>query len=109
MYPLDLNSEEKRLIDYAKGAIVKYNKIRHANGGIDTLYSFLLSDSGKIHDGACYEPDIAHATVCGERHAIANMILQESYKAKIKNIVVADPVLEFRLKRSQRQPGLAKD
>jgi len=87
-----LTLEEKRLIEYAKEAIVQYNQIRHAHGGIATLYSFLLSDSGKIHDGACYEPNLAHATVCGERHAIANMILQESYKAKIKSIVVADPV-----------------
>ncbi len=37
-----LTSEEIRLIEYTKEAIVKYNKIRHANGGIDTLYSFLL-------------------------------------------------------------------
>jgi len=91
---MDLTSEEKRLVEYAKEAIVKYNKIRHANGDIDTLYSFLLSDSGKIHDGACYEPNLAHATVCGERHAIANMILQETYKSRIKSIVVADPVPE---------------
>ena len=91
---MDLTSEEKRLVEYAKEAIVKYNTIRHANGGIDTLYSFLLSDIGKIHEGACYESNLAHATVCGERHAIANMILQETYKARIKSIVVADPVPE---------------
>jgi len=91
---LDLTSEETNLIEHAKEAIVRYNKIRHENGGIDTLYSFLLSDSGNIHDGACYEPEVAHATVCGERHAIANLILLESYKARIKSIVVADPVPE---------------
>lgn len=90
----DLTPEEKRLVEYAKEAIVKYNKIRHAKGGIDTLYSFLLSDSGKIHDGGCFEANIAHASICGERHAIANMILQESYKAKIKSIIVVDPVPE---------------
>ncbi len=87
-----LTTEEKKLVEYAKKAVVKYNKIRHANGGIDTLYSFLLSDSGKIHEGGCFEPNLAHASVCGERHAITNLILQESYKAKIKSIVVADPV-----------------
>lgn len=91
---VQLTPEEIKLIEYSKDAIVKYNNIRHANGGIDTLYSFLLSDSGKIHDGACFEPNIIHASVCGERHAIANMILQESYTAKIKSIVVADPVPE---------------
>ncbi|MBI4079367.1 MAG: hypothetical protein HY429_03670 [Candidatus Levybacteria bacterium] len=96
----DLTPEEKKLVEYSKDAVVKYNKIRHANGGIDTLYSFLLSDSGKIHDGASYEPNIAHASVCGERCAIANMVLQESYKAKIKSIVVADPVPEVQENRT---------
>lgn len=90
----DLTPEEEKLIEYSKDAIVKYNKIRHTNGEIDTLYSFLLSDNGKIHDGGCFEVNIGHASICGERHAIANMILQESYKAKIKSIVVADPVPE---------------
>lgn len=89
---LDLTPEENRLVEYSKEAVVKYNKIRHANGGIDTLYSFLMSDSGRIHEGACFEPNIPHASVCGERHTIANMILQESYKAKIQSIVIADPV-----------------
>lgn len=91
---LNFTSAENRLIEHAKAAIVNYNKIRHAHGGIDTLYSFILSDSGNIHDGACYEANLTHATICGERHAIANMILQESYAARIKSIVVADPVPE---------------
>jgi len=76
---ITLTSEEQKLIDYAKESIVAYNKIRHEHGGIDTLYSFLFSNTGKIYDGACYEPNIQHATVCGERHAIQNMILHESY------------------------------
>lgn len=63
---IDLTSEEKELVRYSQEAVVKYNKIRHANGGIDTLYAFVLSDRGNIHDGACYEPNIAQATVCGE-------------------------------------------
>lgn len=86
-----LTSDEKRLLAYSKKAVVKNNKMRHKNGGIDTLYSFLVSHSGKIHDGACLETNLAHAVVCAERHAIANMILQESYQAKIKSIVVAAP------------------
>ncbi|MBI5358368.1 hypothetical protein HZB69_01935 [Candidatus Amesbacteria bacterium] len=87
-----LTEEEKRLVEYSKEAIVKYNKIRHAKNGIDTLYAFLMSESGKIYDGAAFEPNLSHASFCGERHAISNMVLQESYKAKIKSIVVADPV-----------------
>lgn len=94
---IDFTPEEKRLVKYSKEAIVRYNKVRRANGGIDTLYAFLLSDSGKIYDGASYEPNIAHASVCGERCAIANMVLQESYKAKIKSIIVADPVPEVQI------------
>lgn len=92
---MELIPEEKRLVDYSKETIIKYNKIRHAHDGIDTLYSFLLSDNGKIYDGACYESNLSHASICAERHAIANMILQESYKAKIKSIVIADPVPEL--------------
>ena|SRR5579859_4507884 len=89
---MELSTEEQKLVEHVKKTIAKYNKIRHENGGIDTLYAFILSDKGNLHDGACYEPNIRHATVCGERHAITNMILQESYKAKIKSIVIADPV-----------------
>lgn len=89
-----LTPEEIRLVEYSKEAVVKYNKIRHARGGIDTLYAFLLSDSGNIYEGASYEPNIAHASVCGERCAIASMVLHESYQAKVKSIVVADPMPE---------------
>jgi len=89
---INLSPEEDQLVEYAKEAVARYNTIRHATGGIDTLYSFILSDSGMIHDGACYETYLGHASVCGERHAIANMVLRESYAAKIKSIVVADPV-----------------
>jgi len=87
-----LKLNEQKLVDYSKKAVVKHNKLRKLKGGIDTLYSFLISDSGKIHDGACFESNIQQANICGERHAIANMILQESYKAKIESIVVLDPV-----------------
>ncbi len=90
-----LTPEEARLVEYAKEAIVKYNTMRHARGGIDTLYSFLLSDSGAIYDGASYEPNLPHAGICAERQAIANMVLHESYAARIRCIVVADPVPEI--------------
>lgn len=83
--------DEKRLIVYAKKAIVKYNKKRKARGEFDTIYSFVMSDSGKIYDGACLE-SAAHGSVCAERHSIANMVLKEGYKTRIKCILVADPV-----------------
>ncbi len=89
---MKLTPDEQKLVDYSKKAVVKYNKIRKSKGGIDTLYSFLMSDNGEIYEGACFESKIGHANVCGERHAITNMVLSEGYKAKIKSIVVADPV-----------------
>ena len=92
--PIKLTPSEKKLVNYSKKAIIRYNTMRHRKGGLDTLYSFLLSDSEKIYDGACFEANIAQATICGERHAIANLIINESYSAKIKAIVIADPVPE---------------
>jgi cytidine deaminase len=94
----EITADEIKLVEYAKEAVVRYNRIRHSNGGIDTLYAFLLSDRGNTYDGASFEPNIAHASVCAERCAISNMVLQESYKAKIKSIVVADPVPEVQAK-----------
>jgi cytidine deaminase len=88
----DLSADEQRLLTYAQDAVTRYNSMRHGRGGIDTLYSFLLSDGDQIFDGAAFEPNIAHSTFCGERCAIANMVLQESYEAKIRTIVIADPV-----------------
>ena len=101
-----MTADEIKLVEYSKKAIVKYNKIRHANAGIDTLYAFLLSEAGKIYDGASFEPDIPHASICGERCAIANMVLRESYKARVKSIVVADPVPKV-LEKSTPLAGLA--
>lgn len=89
---MQLTPGERKLIEHAEKAIVKYNTMRHTKGDIDTLYGFVLSDGRVIYEGACYEPK---PTICGERHAIANMVLYESNKAKIKSIVVADPVPEL--------------
>jgi hypothetical protein len=41
-----LTNGEKRLVAYSKHAIIEYNKMRHSRGGVDTLYSFILSDRG---------------------------------------------------------------
>lgn len=91
---IDLSADEKKLIEHSKRSIVKYNKMRHGRGGIDTLYSFLLSKRGKLYDGSCMETNIGHANICAERHAIANLIMNESYGSEIKSIVIADPVPE---------------
>jgi len=86
------NSSEKKLIEHAKEAAVKFNKMRKSKGGIDTLYAFVMSYSGKIYDGASFETTISNGVVCGEMQAIANMVLNESYRAKVKCVAVADPV-----------------
>ncbi|MEO7219632.1 MAG: hypothetical protein ABIZ73_03315 [Gemmatimonadaceae bacterium] len=88
----DLTRNEQKLVAHAKEGVVKYNRQRHAHGGQDTLYGFLITQGGHFHDGAAFEPNIAQATTCGERHAIANMVMNESYDSKIESIVVADPV-----------------
>jgi cytidine deaminase len=89
---IHLTESERDLVEHAKEAIVRYNRQRHSKGGVDTLYAFLLAESGSIYDGAAFEPNISHATICGERHAIANLVMNEAYDSKIESIVVADPV-----------------
>jgi cytidine deaminase len=86
-----LTQNEQKLVNYAKKAIVKYNKQRKAKGEFDTIYAFVLSDSGKIYDGACLESTIS-ASVCAERVAIGTMLTKETYKSKIKIVVVFDAV-----------------
>ncbi len=89
---IQLTKEEQKLVEHAKGAVVKYNKQRHEKGGIDTIYAFVLSDSGKIYDGACLESTIGSGSICAERLAIGSMVLEETYKSKIKIVVTFDPV-----------------
>ena len=91
---ISLTKHEMRLVEHAKKAVIGHNKRRHSTGGIDTLYAFVMSDSGKIHDGACLESSISTGVICGERHAIANMVLRETYSARIKSLIVAAPVPE---------------
>lgn len=89
---IQLTPAEQKLVEYAKVSVVKYNKQRHARGGQDTLYGFLITKNGSLYDGASFEPNITQATTCGEKHAIANMVMNEGYGSKIESIVVADPV-----------------
>jgi cytidine deaminase len=86
------NSDEKKLIDYAKKKIMQYCKMRKSKGLYDLIYAFVLSDSGKIYDGVATESNQPQAGICAERHAINNMLLAETEKAKIVSIFVAGPV-----------------
>jgi len=86
------NSNEKKLIKYARNKILQYCKMRKSKGLYDIIYAFVLSDSGKIYDGAAAESNQPQAGFCAERHAIGNMLLAETEKAKIISIFVAGPV-----------------
>ncbi len=88
---IQLSKDEQKLVDYGKKSVTKYNKQRHARGGIDTIYAFVLSDSGKIYDGACLESTIS-AGVCAERIAIGTMLTNETYQSKIRVVAIFDPV-----------------
>ena len=88
---IELSKDERKLVDYSKKAVVRYNKQRHAKRGIDTIYAFVLSNSGKVYDGACLESTIS-ASVCAERAAIANMFTKETYSSEILCVVTFDPV-----------------
>lgn len=86
------SSDEKKLIGYARNKVLQYCKLRKSKGFCDLFYSFVLSDSGRIYDGAAAESNQPQAGFCAERHAIANMLLAETEKAKIVSILVAGPV-----------------
>ena len=89
---VELAATEQALLERARAGVARYNTQRHVRGGIDTLYGFLVTTEGTFYDGAAYEPNLAHATICGERHAIATMVMNEGYGSKIASIVIADPV-----------------
>ena len=86
------NNEEKKLIEYAKKTIIKYCKERRKKGLYDIIYAFVLSNSGKIYTGACFESNLTQANICAETHAISNMVLAETEKAKVRSLLVAGPV-----------------
>jgi cytidine deaminase len=89
-----LTKEERKLIDHAKKMVVKYNNQRNARGELATIYAFVLSDSGKIYEGACMESTIGSGRVCAERVAISSMFTKETYASKIACVVTFDPVPE---------------
>ncbi len=89
---IKLTGDEKKLVDHAKNAVLRYNKLRVSNGELATIYAFVLSSSGKIYDGACLESTIGSGAICAERVAIGTMFVKETYKSKIKCVVLFDPV-----------------
>lgn len=89
---MEFTSDEKKLIEYARKRILQYCKMRKSKDLYDVIYAFVLSESGKIYEGTPLEVVQPNGSFCAERHAIANMVLAESEKAKIVSIFTAGPV-----------------
>ena len=89
---MKLNQYEKKLIEFAKKNFPKFLEKRRKKGLYDTYYACVLSDSGNIYEGSPFISNLESATICAERVAIANMVLAETEKAKIKSILVIGPV-----------------
>ena len=89
---VEFTDEEKKLIEHAKVAFPKQIALRHSNELFETIYSCIISDSGKIYEGIPFESKIANAAICCERLAIANMRLNETEKARVKAVLVMGPV-----------------
>jgi len=90
--------DEERLIEYARCKVLEYCRKRRDRGLYDVIMAFILSDRGNIYEGIPLELPCGIG-FCAERHAIANMVLNETEKARIKVLLVAGPV-----PRSQDKP-----
>jgi cytidine deaminase len=86
-----LNIDEKKLIEHAKIRVPKLLKLRRKKGVYDTLFAFLMSDSGNIYEGIPLLTDMFNGTIHAETNAIANMRLKETEKAKIRAIFIVSP------------------
>jgi cytidine deaminase len=86
--------EENKLILHAKKRLLQIFKMRKSKNLYDNLISFVLSESGKIYEGCPLECIQPNANCCAERIAIANMVINETEKVKIKCILVADAIPE---------------
>lgn len=92
---MKFTKQEQKLIDYAKKRITQIGKLRKGKGLYDKMIAFVLSNSGKIYDGICFESETAQqSNICAETHAISNMIAAETEKASVVSILVATPVPE---------------
>jgi len=89
---MKLNEYEKKLVEHAKKRVLQLLKMRRRKGLYDSLYAFVMSDSGKVYEGTFIDTKINGAGTCAERVAIANMLLNETELAKVKHVVVIAPV-----------------
>jgi len=90
-------SDEKKLIEHARQRVLEICKRRKSRNLYDTIVAFVLSYSGNIYEGIPLELP-SGIGFCAERHAIANMILEETEKARIKILLLAWPVSESQIK-----------
>ena len=89
---MKLNNDEKKLIQFAKENFPKFLERRRNKGLYDTYYACVLSDSGNIYIGSPFISNLGNASICAERVAIANMVTNETEKARIKTILLLGPV-----------------
>lgn len=85
-------SAERMLIEHARKKALAYCKMRKSKGLTDNLIAFVLSSSGKIYAGQAFDSGLPQCNICAERHAVANMVLAETEKARIVSVFVAGPV-----------------
>ena len=88
-----LTLDERKLVEYARGRVLEICESRKGKGLYDVTVAFVLSDGGNVYEGIPLELP-SGTGFCAERHAIANMVLNETEKAKIKILLVAGPVPE---------------
>lgn len=87
--------EREQFISQCKNIVLERSVRRRENGKHDSLYAVLLSETGSIYVGKPFtltqQPQFHF---CAERHAINQMIIEESEDAGIERILVAHPVPE---------------
>ncbi len=90
---MNFNKDELKLIEFAKDKIKKYGQMRKNNWLYDIIFAFVLSENNDIYEWIPLELP-SGIGFCAERHAIANMVLKETEKVKIKAVLIAGPVPE---------------
>ena len=88
---MKLTEDEKKLIEFKIFFFAEYSKMLKTENLYDIILAFILSENDKMRVGISLELP-SGVGFCAERHAIANMILKETEKAKIKVLLVAGPV-----------------
>lgn len=90
----NLTESEEKLVEEAGRRILKNVRKRRNSGLTDVIYSFVLSETGKIYSGKPFESNQPSFNFCAERAAINRMQYEETENSRISAILVAGPVPE---------------